>query len=78
MESQYQKHNKKLDAGTSHSSKHYNIQKTVHLQPKVINLLNTYFTKEQIYTLSLGPNYAIEKEPKKYISGLIVYTKVAI
>jgi len=50
----------------------------MHFQPKVINLSNTYFTKEQISTLSLGPSYGIEKEAKKYISELIVDTKVAI
>jgi ribose 1,5-bisphosphokinase PhnN len=30
------------------------------------------FTKEQTQTLSLGPNYAIEKEPKMYINESIV------
>jgi hypothetical protein len=41
-------------------------------------LSDIQFTKEQIQTLSLGPNYAIEKEPKRYINELIVDTEHAI
>jgi hypothetical protein len=41
-------------------------------------LSDIQFTKEQIQTLSLGPNYAIEKEPKRYIKELIVDTEHAI
>ena len=77
-ENQYKKLNKKLDALSNHGSRHHNKQKAIQFQSKVINLSNTHFTKEQINILSLGPNYAIEKEPKKYISELIVDTEVAI
>ena len=47
-------------------------------QPRIINLSDVQFTKEQIQTLSLGPNYAIEKEPKQYINELMVDTDNAI
>jgi len=39
---------------------------------------NIKFTKEQIQTLSLDPNYAIEQEPKEYINKLRIYTENAI
>jgi hypothetical protein len=78
MENRYQKLNKKLDALSSHGLRHLNKQKAIQFQPKVINLSNTHFTKEQINILSLGPNYTVGKEPKKYINELIVNTEVAI
>jgi hypothetical protein len=65
IENQYQKRNKKLDALTSHNPKHHKTQITIHFQPRIMNLSKTYFTKEQISILSLGPNCAIAKEPKK-------------
>jgi hemerythrin len=64
MKNQHQKLNKKLDALSNHGSRHRKKQKAIQFQPKVINLSNTHFTKEQINILTLGPNYAIEKEPK--------------
>jgi hypothetical protein len=36
------------------------------------------FTKEQINTLKLGPQYAIEKNPKQFINELIIDTENAI
>jgi hypothetical protein len=60
------------------NSKHNNKQKTSQFQPKIINLLNTPLTKEQTDILSLGQNYAIEKEPRNYINELIVDAEVAI
>ena len=45
---------------------------------RVINLSNTNFNHEHIHTLSLGPNFAIEKEPKYYINNLIIDTENAI
>jgi hypothetical protein len=63
----YQIKNKKLDKLTN-SNKNKNTQKTTRLQAKVINLTNVSLTKEQNRLLSLGPNYAIEKEPPKNIS----------
>jgi len=43
-------------------------------QPQIINLTNIKFTREQIQTLTLGPNYAIEQEPKQYVNELITDT----
>jgi hypothetical protein len=63
---------------TNNNTKHNNTQKTNQFQPKVINLSNAHFTKQQTRLLSLGPNYAIEKEPERYINELIVETEVAI
>jgi hypothetical protein len=36
------------------------------------------FTKEQINILALGPNYAIEKDPKHYFDELIIDTENVI
>jgi hypothetical protein len=63
METQYHTLNKKLDAWSNSNSKHNNKQKTSQFQPKIINLSNTPLTKGQTDILSLGHNYAIEKEP---------------
>jgi hypothetical protein len=46
--------------------------------PRVINLTSVNFTREQINTLALGPNYAVEKDPKHYINELIIDTENAI
>ena len=57
----------------------FNTKQKVHkFHPRIINLSDIQFTKEQIQTLSLGPNYAIELEPKWYINALIVDTENAI
>ena len=65
MDNLYKKLNKKLDALTNQTStKHDNNKNASKFQSWQINLTNTIFTKEQIQTLSLGPNYAIEQEPK--------------
>jgi hypothetical protein len=45
---------------------------------RVINMTNITFMKEQINTLKLGPQYAIEKNPKQYINELIIDTENAI
>jgi hypothetical protein len=48
---------------------HKTLTKHTHrFHPRVINLTNTKFTKEQINTLALGPNYTVEKDPKQYIN----------
>jgi hypothetical protein len=62
----YQKLNRKLDALTNQTStKRDNKKNASKFQSRLINLTNIKFTKEQIQTLSLGPNYAIEQEPKQ-------------
>ena len=47
--------------------------KTTHTQAKLINL-----TREQIHTLALGSNYALEKDCKHYVNELIIDTENAI
>ena len=47
-------------------------------QPQIINLTNIKFTREQIQTLTLGPNYATEQETKQYVNELIIDTEKAI
>ena len=78
MERLYQKLNKKLDALTIQNSKHNSKQNKPNFQSRLINLTDIKVTKEQIQTLSLGPNYTMEKEPKCYIKELIVGTEHAI
>jgi len=39
---------------------------------------NITFTREQINTMKLGPQYAIERKPKQYVNELIVDTENAI
>jgi len=79
MDNLYHKLNKKLDALTNQTSnKHNNIENASKCQSRLINLTNMKFTREQIQTLSLGPNYAIEQEPKQYISELIIDAENAI
>ena len=78
MENQYQKRNQKLDILMNNKPKQYNTQKMNNFQPKVVNLSQVRLTKQHVQTLSLGPNYAIEKEPKSYINNLIIDTEVAI
>ena len=75
MEKQYQKLNQKLDTLMNNNTKLHNTQKMNNFQPKVINLSQTRLTKQQLQTLTLGPNYAIEKEPELYINNLIIDQK---
>jgi tRNA U34 5-carboxymethylaminomethyl modifying GTPase MnmE/TrmE len=44
----------------------------------LVNLSDTTFTREQVRTLALGPNYALVKEPKEYITELIIDTENTI
>ena len=78
MDTLYQKLNKKLDSLTQHTRNAHEDTRKTHTQPRLINLTNTKFTKEQISTLALGPNYALEKDPKHYINELIIDTENAI
>jgi hypothetical protein len=67
MDNLYQKLNKKLDTLAKQTQTLHNIEKNAFtFHSRVINLTNTKFTKEQTHTLTLGLNYAIEKEPKQY------------
>jgi len=70
MDNLYQKLNKKLDALINQTrTKRDNNKNKSKLQSRLINLMNIKFTKEQIQTLTSGPNYAIEQEPKKHNSN---------
>jgi len=61
MDNLYHKLNKKLDAlKNQRNTKRNNIENASKFQSRLINLTNMKFTREQIQTLSLGPNYAIE------------------
>ena len=62
MDNLYQNLNKKLDALTNQrSTKHYRNKNASKFQSQPINLTNIKFTKKQIQTLCLGPNYVIEQ-----------------
>ena len=78
MENQYQKLNKKLDILINSIPKQNKTKKAITFQPRVVNLSQVRFTKQQIQTLSLGPNYAIEREPKYYINDLIIDMELEI
>ena len=78
MDTLYQKLNKKLDTLTQHTRTAQEVKRNTQTQPRLINLTNTKFTKEQISTLALGPRFALEKDPKHYINELIIDTENAI
>jgi len=74
----YLKLNKKLDALINQPNTRHNNGNAPKFQPRLINLTNIKYTKEQVQTLSLCPNYAVGQEPKQYINKLIIDTKNAI
>jgi hypothetical protein len=78
VEGLYQKLDKRLNTLANQNSKHNSEQNTSKFQSKLNNLTDVKLTKEQTQTLSLGPNYAKEKESKMYVNGLIVDTENAI
>ena len=73
--------NKKLDKlltnGNGTVTRNIN-NKDIHTQQRIINLTDIKLTKEQTQLLNLGPNYAIEMEPKTYLNDLIIDTENAI
>jgi tRNA U34 5-carboxymethylaminomethyl modifying enzyme MnmG/GidA len=78
MDILYQKLNKKLDGlSKQHQTTHYNDSNT-NITPRLINLANITFTREHTHTLTMGPNYALEKDPKGYANELIMDTENAI
>jgi len=79
MNTQYTKLNKKLDKLVYQKNNQHNRQeKPTQFTPRLINLTNVKLTKEQIHTLSYGPNFAIEQTPNKFINELIIDTENAI
>jgi hypothetical protein len=45
---------------------------------RIINLTQRKFNKEQMHTLKLGLDYALERNPKQYLNTLIVETEISI
>ena len=79
MDTLYQKLNKKLNTLIRRTHVTYNTGKNTHaFHSRLVNLTKTKFTKEQISTLTLGFNCAVEKDPKYYINDLIIDTEKAI
>jgi hypothetical protein len=79
MDNAYQKLNKQLDALTAQTNTgRDNSTNTNNFQTRIINLTNVKFTKKHTKILPLGPNYAMEKEPKHYIDELIIDTETAL
>ena len=68
----------KLTHQTSKEQNNKQREKRLNQQERIINMTNTQLTNEQIQTLSLGPKYAIEREPKLCINELIIDTENAI
>jgi hypothetical protein len=65
MDKTYLKLNKKFDSLTKQMHTTHNTEKKAHtFHSRVINLTNVNFTRVQINTLALGPNYAVKKDPK--------------
>jgi hypothetical protein len=69
MDEVYERLNRKLNSLTHQNARQNSPQsrhkKHVHeKENRVVNLTNITFTKEQIKTLEMGPQYAIEKKPK--------------
>jgi hypothetical protein len=79
MDLVYKRLNQKLDTLTQHVRMDNKTKKHTQTENnRVINMSKITFTKEQIDTLKLGPNYAIERNPKQYINELIIDTENAI
>jgi hypothetical protein len=78
LDTLYHKLNKKLDALTKQSQTRHSNKKNWDTQQRLINLTHIPFQKEHINTLTLVPNYAIEKHPKQYINELIIDTENSI
>ena len=78
MDSLYKKLNQKLDNLVKQSQIAYNNIKNTNIPHRLINITNMTFIKEHIRILAHGPNYALAKDPKDYISELITDTESAI
>jgi hypothetical protein len=79
MDTQHIKLNKKLDTLINQKDyQHSHNNKSTQFKTRLINLTKTKFTREQLQTLSYGPNFSIEQIPKKFINELIIDTENAI
>ena len=62
MDNLYQKLNKKLDTLTKQTQPTHNNENNTHsFHSRIVNLTKIKLINEQIKTLTLGPNYAVEK-----------------
>jgi len=57
---------------------HENNNKKPFAQTRIINLTSIKLTQEQTQALNVGPNFAMEQEPNKYINDLIIDTENAV
>jgi hypothetical protein len=81
MDTLYQKLNQKLDTlikQQQQSQTKYNHTGNAGAQTRLINLTNITFSKEHSHILTLGPNYALTRDPKDYMNELIIDTENAI
>jgi hypothetical protein len=79
MNAVYQHLNKKLDQLQTRMQDHkYTTNKQHQLYPRIINLSDATFSTEQINTLNLGLDFALEQTPLKNIDKLRVETENAI
>jgi hypothetical protein len=83
MDAVYERLNRKLNSLTQQNAQQSppQIKHKKHVHEKgnrLVNLTNTTFTKEQIKTLEMGPQYAMEKNPKYFIKELVIDTENAI
>jgi hypothetical protein len=79
MNTLYEKLNRKLDLLTKQTENTKTHKGNTQTENNgLINLTNMPFTKEQINTLKMGPQYAMERNPKFYVNELIIDTENAI
>jgi hypothetical protein len=78
MDTLYQKLNQKLDRLVNQNQTTHHRNRNTHAQPRAINLTKVKLTREHSHTLTLGPNYTMEKKTKRYINNLIIETESAI
>jgi len=78
MDTLYSQLNNKLNTLITQTTTTRTDTKNRNTHARIINLTDTTFSHEHLHTLSLGPNYAKEKDPKHYINDLITDTENAI
>jgi len=80
MDSIYQKLNKKLDALQEHKSHGKNNKETMKytVHTRLVNLTQKKLGSEQINTLNLGFDCALEKDPKQFINTLMMMMMMII
>ena len=65
MDLLYKKLNRKLDDPTQHVNRNKKPKEHIYTEDnRVINMSKVTFTREQLDTMKLGPQYATERNPK--------------